>query len=263
MRIDELTGVKKYREQSLWDVLRDFEAAGGQWLGSGRYANVIGFPNRNYVWKFFPDDRCYIAYVRWALRNPAPYLPKFLSKPRWIVPFYRRKKTESKICVVKMEKLYPWKVPHLEGHGDLDLNSFFYVVTKYAIRPKGEEVIPLEDVALATNEAYIGDFIQTYPELVGLAKGYVALLNSTISCSLDLHAANIMTRADGTLVFTDPFWIGESPYQAYQRAMADQGMGDMYPEEEDDRHYVSGGQLPKKPKPPKPYVPPPYEEMPF
>lgn len=256
MRIDELTGVKKYREQSLWDVLRDFEAAGGQWLGSGRYANVIGFPNRDYVWKFFPDDRCYIAYVRWALRNPAPYLPKFLSKPRWIVPFYRRKKTESKICVVKMEKLNPWALPTLPDKGQLSLDTFFYVATRCYIRPKGSEQLAIED------DDYAGPFIAAYPELTELAKGYVALLNSGVSCSLDLHAANIMQRADGSLVFTDPFWIGESPYQAYQRAMADQGMDDMYPEE-DDRDYVSGGQLPKKPKPPKPYVPPPYEEMPF
>jgi hypothetical protein len=255
MRLDELTGVKKYRERDLHDVISDFVKAGGEWLGSGRYANVIGFPGRDYVWKFFPNDSCYIGFVRWALRNPAPYLPVFLNKPRWIVPFYRRQKTEAKLCVVKLERLEPNNIPkdffeQFSIHGGI---AGFLEASIYARR--GAETRFTQRI----KDVYAAD-----PRMVDLAEGYWALLNSPVQCSLDLHTANIMQRRDGTLVFTDPYWIGENPYQAYAREMANQNMDDFYPEEEPG-HYVSGGELPKRPrkKKPKPYIVPSYDDLPF
>ncbi len=251
MRIDELTGVKKYRERDLWDVIRDYIAAGGEWLGNGRYANVIGFPNRDHVWKFFPSDSCYIAFVRWAMRNPAPYLPRFLSKPKWIVPFYRRPKTEAKLCVVKMERLSEWKLPYLPEAGQLSLMTFFYV----ALKCHNEKT----DIG---TEKYAAPFIKAHPELTALAEGYVALCHSPVRCELDIHDKNIMVRQDGSLVFTDPYWIGENVYQAYAREMQNQGMDDMYPEEKTNR-YVDGGKLPKKPKPDKITPPNEMDDLPF
>ena len=260
MRIDELVGVKKYKTREMRDVLKDFEAAGGEWLGNGKFATVIGHPRWNYVIKFFPKDGCYVAFVRFAMRNPHPSFPKFLDKPKQIVPFHKRPHTEPFLHIVKMERLRPL-------NDDKELHDWIkYFLEREAIH-HGEKRLEYEDNPRAQEtEHRIMAGYKKYPALHSLVEAYSLLLHKfDANCAHDIHSGNIMQRDNGELVLTDPVWEGMSFFQIHDQLMqAEIGYLGDEDEWEDPYKWILGGEKkpPKKPKQ-KPWVPSTDEEFPF
>jgi hypothetical protein len=275
MRLDELIGIKRYRQRDFWDVLRDFEAAGGEFLGSGKYASVIGTPRWNFVYKFFKNDPCYLDYVEWCRsREQHPCMPRFLAAPRWIVPFYRRHKSEGKrICIVKLERLRVWTPPpEINDSRALDLHltrgllfcdAASDPMREAAWRRETEERILGRDRMYGDDKdnqqiliRYLAEFEQfkaiwsRHPELLQLTQFYGLLLKAPVECALDIHRENVMQRADGTLVMTDPFWAGYNIYAAHDEMMrAETGAYDEW--DPPEHEYYPGGseELPKPPEP--------------
>lgn len=250
MRIDELTGVKRYKKRTLWDVLNDFAKAGGHWAG-GKFGTVLLHPRWDYVYKFFTRDDCYLRFIRWAMRNSHPCLPKVLSKPRRILPFYRRHKTEEEIYIVKLERLNEWKCPPEVK----DMGGFAYVLEHVALTKGAYDGDEMPEHWEGRPKSHIErwhktkDFLNRHPEIKQLADFYLVLLDVPIDCALDIHVGNVMQRNDGTLVFTDPFWYGETPYTLAAAARAaEMDIADYEPDEAD---YIDGGERWKKPRPPK------------
>jgi hypothetical protein len=257
MRLDELTGVRQYKGRTLYDWLRDFRAAGG-WDSSGRYGTVVGHPKWNFVYKFFPHDECYLDFVKWAMENPDPALPKFLTKPKLVTPFYSRPRSSEQVWIIKMERLLPivtMPVNNIERH-IMGCQDIYDIVGD----PKQEELY----LSGRDHRTYIEGLAQyrnawaRHPKLRDLcAFFWDSMVHAPIPCSFDLHKDNIMMRRDGTYVFTDPYWYGETPLQVHDRMMAAEiDMGDAEPE-------MIPGREKYKPRPPMPWTPVGDGDMPF
>ncbi len=230
---------QRYRERGLYDVINDFEKHGGSWAG-GRFGTVFVHPRWSFVYKIFSDDKCYLRFVRWAMRNPHPALPRFLTRPKAVVPFYRRHRRESEVYIVKLERLNEWKPPAYLG---MDIGRWLDMMV-------GMTADRLEEYRKRWPETYdrIRYALKQHPELQGLIDGYRIILGSPVECAPDIHAGNIMQRADKSLVFTDPFWHGENPYTQYRAWLESET--DSWEEPTDD-DYVLGGEKWKRPKPRK------------
>jgi hypothetical protein len=258
MRIDELTGVKKYKERTLWDVLDDFTKAGGSWA-NGSYGTVLLHSNWNYVYKFFTDDVPYLRFIRWAARNPHPCLPRVLSPVRRWTPFYKRHKKDDQVYIVKLEKLNEWDVPlairkfggvqhFIEHVGNWVDDYLGKEPPRRLYFDFDQEGNPTNTVS--NNTAFerwerIHFILRDHPEVIPLLKFFPTLMRA-VEASPDVNERNIMQRDDGSLVYTDPFWEGESVYQMAARAQ--QAEIDYNDDEPDPRDLVSGSQRWKPPK---------------
>lgn len=277
MRLDELTGTHKYKSTfHIGTWLMDFQKAGGEFLGAGKYATVIGHPKWDHVFKFFYADEPYMDFVRWAMANPNKHVPTFLGRPKVCTPFWTRDTHQDTIFVIKMERLLPWNPGrefdlqrHLEGSREyFDIIGDDDKEIAYLDRQTGGYGADEIEHTRAWKNA--NDWMQRYreawakwPGLQDLCRYFWEhLLEAPIEASMDLHVQNVMQREDGTLVFTDPYWYGENPYQLHDRLMrAETGAW----EEEDEERETIPGRERYKPKPkPAPYVHQPWsEDIPF
>jgi hypothetical protein len=240
---------ERYRERDFWEVIRDFEKAGGSWAG-GQFGTVFIHPRWSFVYKVF-NDASYLTFARWASRNPHPCLPRFLSKPKRVVPFYKRPRRHDTVYVVKLEKLKEWDAPReeLKQMGGLEY-VLEHVAMSAAAYNSDTPPESLTGVHLQRWER-TKQFLARYPEIKALADFYPILMAAPIEASPDIHVGNVMQRDDGTLVFTDPFWHGETPYSL--AAKAQQAETDY--EYDDEADQILGGERYRRPKPRKPRKP--------
>ncbi|RYD64581.1 MAG: hypothetical protein EOP83_09405 [Verrucomicrobiaceae bacterium] len=281
MRLDELTGVKRHKTRYLSDVLADFQAAGGS-VSSGQYGTVLSMPKWSYVFKFFVSDDPYLRFVRWAVKNPSPFVPRFYGSARRITPFYMRGENTPQVYVVKMEKLEPitdlWLRENLQnlfmnpsmGRRAIEMfrdNRAGWAEMKAEmaqkkarlaelkqLRLRGERGSPDERFALQdwisenSEVAFFMTGFEQFPSLAGLLTYYWdVFLRAPMEDAHDIHANNIMHRPNGDLVLTDPLWEGgKSPEQEYQEMMRAEigGYDDDYDPEYERFNYEHG---PKKP----------------
>lgn len=291
MRIDELIAVKKYKHRPFHDVLQDFETAGGEVMGN-RDARVLSHPRWNYVFKAFTDDPPYLRYIRWAKRHQHLIaVPRVLGGPWKIIPFYARKVGDNPyLYVVKLEKLRPLTDPELRKHIACWVHFGETVVSRDAQPDADQRVRDYDETMLAYNSldrrrdqgrrqelSQILDDLSDwrwlaqarrewarYPGLHDLCLAYSALTAANLVGTPDLHADNFMQRADGTLVLTDPLWVGENPYQANARlTQSEIGYDADEPEPPDEFNTIPGGQIRARKRPKPPPLPPIDTELPF
>jgi hypothetical protein len=252
MRLHELHGTKRFHDRSFWEVLADFKKAGGEEMGSGRFANVVGHPSWPFVYKVFAHDPCYLDYVAWASTINHPCVPKFYGKPKQIVPFWSRPLDKSVMWVVKQERLrevsFDYSILML-----LDAQSIVRMmddpeiqanVAKYPVNTKvyshlkalrkastdsvrRKQIDDAIDSVLNKTNKHVQRAVEVrekwleHPPLEQLVR-FIAgeFAAAPIQCTEDLHAGNIMERpSDGAMVLIDPFWAGETPMQMHNRLM--------------------------------------------
>lgn len=273
MRLHELVAVRQYRDRSFHDVISDFCRAGGE-VSNGRQGTVLWFPGWTHVFKVFPSDPEYLRFVRWAKRNQAlPALPRVLGGPKRIVPFYARRVGEAPwLYVVKLERLFPLTDAELArnvgawveddqvslpqaGDPEAVAGARAYRAAFAAREAAGIAEWPAARRALLdlTHWRSLAESLQrweAHPTLKAVSQAYAALLAAGVKGAPDMHGKNFMQRADGTLVMTDPLWAGETPYQAYDRAMrAEMDFGDDEDPEPDPYNTIPGGKLRAKMRP--------------
>jgi len=268
--LNELFGVKKYKDATKSEVIRDLENRGIEWVGQGKYSTILGSAKWNYVYKFFERDDSYLRFVRFAIKTPHSAFPKFLSKPKKIVPFYKRSVKNPYVYVIKIEKLetikdkelLKWIVYHLENEASKLFNQT--PATVFTIAPEERKFKNRGDeYAVKAKEIYY-----KYPQLKTLVEGFYLLMKHDFKDSHDIHEGNFMQRADGSLVIIDPLWTGETFYAMHDRLMqAEYFMDDDEYEEEKPWEWLPGNSLKpygKKPKD-KPYKPDhnDYNDLPF
>ena len=256
----------EHRNKTFSELMKEFEASGGQFVGSGRYGQVYSHPNWNYVLKTFVSDSHYLKFVRFAYRNPHPSFPKFYGNAQRIIPFFRRTKYMSTMYVIRIEKLFPvnnkammtemldheWQIPQYfkaveegihEKEYEREQFSFVngYSTIKYQVFKK------------------ILDMFKKYPQTKSLYEAIYLVSKNLKDSALDMHHQNIMQRGNGELVLTDPLWDGGNTYDDARNALN----FEIGYEGEEDPENVIGGKLPKKPriKKQKPYKP--NNEIPF
>lgn len=182
MKLFELIGVKKFHNLSI-DELIELYANKNLKLGKGSEAAAYVFEySPMEVIKFWFYDPAYEKFLDYVNQNKQDkHLPVLKSKLKNITTFHNRPlETPNKIKYIKLEKLIP--------------------VKKYKIQGLLEQIEKIIDRNLE-----LKDFKGTKDELsfaVTCIKVYKNLLGNGID--LDLHDENVMQRADGTLVLTDP-----------------------------------------------------------
>lgn len=196
MRINEITGVQRIKQspvgvaaRSIGDNKRsgnfskhdaawnlfvfELEELGFKRLGRGAYGIVFEKPGYPWVFKVFDTDAGYLAYLNFAKEHQ-----NLSAVPRIKGKYIR---INDSTYAVRMEKLYP-------------VNENEYQNLIKSLRKLFRNVYDEEykDV-MAELETEWPDISEVLKLLPSLGIRYV-----------DLHNENIMKRADGSLVITDP-----------------------------------------------------------
>lgn len=133
--IQELLSDPKNNNKDFDDILKDFKAHGGEVLGTGAFATALWHPSWKYVLKIFHGDISYLKFARFVMKNPRPSFPKFLDKPRKIIPNFKRSYTRQDLYFIKMEKLNPITEKEFDKmkdiiDGDQKFKSLSYSIDK-------------------------------------------------------------------------------------------------------------------------------------
>ena len=260
-----------HRDKTFEELLKDFRASGGEFIGGGQFGQVFDHPSWPYVLKIFPHDDCYLAFARWASRINHPAFPKFFGAPQRVVPFYRRSANMARIYLARVERLYP--IDRTLGRLIVDTvhgaGAYFYAVKNGLLNQEVEKTN--YDRATRKTQPYVKvkvyqdwiDLFKQHPKLLPLFEGWELLTQQHFQCSPDVKIENIMQRQNGDLVWIDPLWHGSNPY-ADAKAALDREIDAQPPERPLN---VLGGKLPKKERPKKPpkttYQPLGPDEIPF
>lgn len=246
----------KNRTKTWQELMHEFQASGGQFLGSGQFGRVFSHPRWNYVVKMF-NDPYYLRFVRLAVKIPHPSFPKFMGTAQKIIPFYRRSMSEATSYIVRMEKLQPvtdhtmmdeiiekcqgtlyyfWAKEQGKENEEQERRVFF---REPGVRGRQEKIIK-EKVYQRTL-----DFFAKYPKAEKLCEGLHIIHKNIKEASFDIKDSNIMQRQNGDLVWSDPLWGGSNPYDDERMAISreiDSG------EERHAPENLMGGELPKRKK---------------
>jgi len=187
-------------------LLSKFESNGGKILGSGNFAVVLTHKSWKYILKIFTDDVAYLKYARFCLSNPRTSFPVFYDKPRRIIPNYTREASSPHLYVVKMEKLYP-------------ITDDEFELVLYYLYMQNDYIDSMIDRSRNNPAAYkdwthikekLKSIEAQFPSIKEFKKDYHFLDKTNMSDkhfgNSDLHSGNIMRRANGELVLSDPFY---------------------------------------------------------
>lgn len=247
----------EHRDKTFKELEQEFLSSGGRFLGGGQFGLVYEHPSWPYVIKIFPHDDCYIRFVRMAYRHIHSSFPKFYGLPQQIVPFFRRDASRRRMYVVRTEKLYPVKNRAMLklAVDNADAAQWYFDVEKHKAHDN------FDQYSQRQYDHYV-DIFEQYPQLKPLLEGWGKI--NILRCAADLKEDNIMQRQNGELVWVDPVWYGESPYETHARLMRAEVDDWEDPEPPQD---IPGGRLnaPKKPRynPPKSVSHPGDNEVPF
>ncbi len=162
------------------------EAAGWEKLGEGYYASVYGKPDSPYVLKIFEYDDSYVSYLKLIEQYPNIHFPKIKGRLR-VTPKYR---------AVRMEKLSPTTKVNVGGL-TVDVSG---MLNAYMIDKRYQ----LNNIQIRNRELF-DEYAADKPKLIEA----LDLINEELvgKYALDLNSDNIMQRADGTIVITDPLYV--------------------------------------------------------
>lgn len=236
----------KNKDVNFDDLLKSFEASGGKILGSGRHGTVYEHPNWPYVLKTFASDDCYLRFARFAFSNPHSAFPKIYDIPKKIIPQFTRPHSLSTMYIVRMEKLYPID----EELAKMIINQYGNIMMYKEDEANGFKRRKNAEEKYQTHWKQVENLLKQYPKLDKLFDGMYILEKHPFNCALDLGKSNFMQRKDGSFVFSDPLWAGESLWAAHDRAMRAE-IGYDYDDYQEPK-MVQGGKLPKKERPVKP-----------
>ncbi len=177
---------KMVSNYGLYDVREFMRKYGFEQLGrSGNWAKVFDHPKLNYVLKVFKkNDLGYITFVKYALQNPSPYLPKFRGKLVNI---------NDSFSAIRMEKLSEFDDSTF--YGDVPTNDIF----SYLQNELGNG-----EYFTGVRARIIDSIEENQPGLVSILDE-LATIGFAIKAGGDLGKNNLMWRGD-QLVIIDPLW---------------------------------------------------------
>ena len=238
MRLNELTGIKQFRNNTFDEVLRKM-FPDGEILG-GKYGTVIKNPKWNYVIKIWEDDDCYLDFVNFVLKHPNKYYPKFFKKIIKIENPVKRLNTQGDQIynIVRIEKLKSitdeyWNIiKDIENYmnylkvSDEELrqrmvNSPYYqrsieYIKNKRKRDKYRGISSTMDKNEIQSSLFNRPEVRTYLAfkkyswLRPLVSAYYDMVVAKLKGSPDIHKGNFMMRDDGTPVIIDPLWNAPS-----------------------------------------------------
>jgi hypothetical protein len=180
MRLNELSLPRETEE--LDELLH---SRGWEKLGEGNYASVYSKPGITYALKVFERDSAYLAFLKLIASHPNPHFPKIIGRLR----------VTEKYRAVRMEKLRPQQSVAVDGyHVKVSaLLSAYLIAKRHRLNDIQERNLELATSYLTDKPTLVAALDLISDELLG-------------KFHLDLNEANIMMRADGTPVITDPIY---------------------------------------------------------
>ena len=187
--------VLSFRDPNVRHILRQQSALHGtERLGRGCFSAVYAIPGTERVLKLVAD-RSHLDYLYDRYSPQGPYKPKVyesfgeVGQTSLGVPVY----------LIEMERLHRLRVGTLNG----------------AIAGRIVRAVRCVPFGTGVRQA-LPDLDTPLRGVPGPVMRYLSQLQSfqeNFDCHLDLHWANFMERADGTLVFSDPVF----DYRAHQK----------------------------------------------
>jgi hypothetical protein len=201
MNINELTGVKQYKDIPLHDLITKVMADNGfEKLGSGAFGVAYRHGNDPFVYKLFVKDSCYAGFVEYAKENPSIHYPKIYGF-KSLTSFWKRPpaQVDERLYVAKVEYIEPFPYEYASSRG---LSGF--------IRQFGSNGVYNRDIAIA--HAKSTDYGGNGPEYVDRMIAFAidcakALRQLSSKCYPDLHIGNLGIRRIGNediFVVIDP-----------------------------------------------------------
>jgi hypothetical protein len=202
------------KDRYLKDVEDDFYKQGGQLAGKGVESKVYIHSDWPYAIKVFPDDHCYLRFIRYTQHHPHPCFPKTFGSPQRIMPQYKRHYANEKVYMLRIEKLSPLVQGSIiyESYKILRSAAMDY---RYYKGNKIEEE-SLENLKNDKRAALAFSAFRQLYQRAGIAADDPDNSRGG-ECRLDMHDGNIMVRpSDGNLIITDP--THGSPFDGYRMA---------------------------------------------
>ena len=191
---------------NLLNQIRDnMEENGFKFLGRGDYG--ITFMGKNKVVKFFMDDPAYEDFVN---KTKTLYMNKYKNYFPKFSPVYTIKLDDIEIKVLKTELLY-----ELNDYDKNLLNNYrgyFNDFVSYGLGSNAKPIKPNIPNALSfwnklspKSQERIYEFVERFEKIIQILSDVHSKYG--ITYNLDIHGGNIMQRANGELVITDPWTI--------------------------------------------------------
>ena len=193
MRIAELKGVHGIKQSPVgvaakeigdrvdstnaWEKFKfELEELGFEELGSGGYGIVFERPGYPWVFKVFNNDPGYMAYLNYVIHHQnLSAVPKIKGRPIRI---------NNNTYAVRMEPLYK-----LRSELAWELNN-----------------APTDGLKSSEYKEFVVMIEQHWPD-VATVLADLPNITGKFKLYLDLHDENVMQRADGTPVITDPLIV--------------------------------------------------------
>ena len=205
MKLNELTGIKKYQEKAkllkqetpIWSFHQVFTDILGplnyKLLGQGQKGSA--YDGDKYVLKIFYNDDAYLHFlkIRKAFpKNLQHYLPYIKDERKFTIE-------NNEFYFVKLEKLYPLDYDYDEFSDSMDLIYYELIENldpQYVINSDDYEIF----VDYKEYVKIINSLPKDFSELV------IFLYENKSIYSLDLHLGNFMQTKDNRLVLIDPYF---------------------------------------------------------
>jgi len=234
MKLLELVGVKKFYDADIEDVLKSMGTH--EELGRGTFGVTLKHGTKPEVVKFWITDSSYDDFINYVLAHPYKHFPKLLSKPKMLSAFFLRTKDfPEKVRYVKMEVLQ-----RIKGRIDADvINDIFYGLRDDCASKKDvDEYIGryLTEPNMTFNKKYLDRLNEMVPNVPEFCHAMFDMLHHVLKGKneLDIHDENIMLRANGEIVITDPV------YNTRDMAKADEIKTAFYDLKKDSERAVKG-----------------------
>lgn len=205
-----LTGVKRYQDLDLQRLIDVFTTKGGyEYLSRGRMAYAFRKPGKNEVLKVWASDAAYEHFVELAHKwQKNKHVPRFYTPVKELTVFHKRTSVmPTKLKWVRMEELYEADHFKLDGL----TYSLELLTEELESHFSYDEDNLLEDVNSFLEQAEKEVKKPSGPELRFYAQTAMTLILEMAQqgAQPDFHSRNLLQRADGTAVITDPGGFGE------------------------------------------------------
>ena len=189
--LKELLGIKKYSTDTISNFLNQGIESGSIKVRSGSFAFVVIPKDANYVYKVWTVDPGWEEYLAYIQDHPGdPHLLRVMSRTRNIpFTFKRPSNFDVDMKIVKLEKLR--ELSEDESDSVIDLRN---ALDRMIVSKLNSTDIP--GILKTSGTDLDLSFIRTTVDVLQKCNGFKS----------DLHGENVMKRADGTLVITDPYF---------------------------------------------------------
>jgi hypothetical protein len=205
MKLNELVGVKKYKDMQLPELITQVMNDNGfKKLGKGALGVAFKRQGDPYVYKLFVKDSCYQQFIEYAMKNPSKNFPRIYGF-KSLSAFWKRPEIniDERLYIAKVEYITLAEQSQYENTG---ISNFIEEQLKY-----GSDLSTLDrafQVDVDNGNIRIDSGVNV-DVLAANAKEFIFVVAAMINalpkfCSIDIHGENYGYRENGDMVILDP-----------------------------------------------------------